>query len=109
MSGDDLQREFIKMALSDDKEALPKALSPTFLSASQRAVHGGFGGSSLSSMNQHSIDFIAEFINAIGDEGQSEPNMYLWIRTLITRASLIGLFGRDNPLENNLNLESDLW
>ncbi|RDW69215.1 cytochrome P450-5 [Coleophoma cylindrospora] len=85
-----------------------KDLVPNF----NEANHAGMQPKPLHAMNATAFNYISRTLDKVspGDEGGvAVPNLYLWIRDVITFAAAHSLLGKENPWENNPSLVEDMW
>jgi hypothetical protein len=74
------------------------------------SIHGSMNASAVQKMNVTAVGFIVEALNEATRAGTMEqPNMYLWLRDLITIPTTRVLFGKENPFEKDRSLLQTLW
>lgn len=55
-------------------------------------------GDSLNELTLSTLNSVADTLNAIGDDGLDIPNIYIWLRQVMSLATAAGLFGHEhNP------------
>ncbi|KAK3320887.1 cytochrome P450 [Cercophora scortea] len=96
------------LGMTDDEFApVPKSV-PDLI----QAVHSSMASKHLHAMNATALNYIADEINAIGSfslPSLDVNNAWIWIRTLITKATTNAMFGHRNPFHFNPSLVDDLW
>jgi len=107
MTIDPFLMDFAKVAL--DKDALSMIKRGGLLDDAVAALHAGFSGGNVAHTEKRVLDFFAQYINSIDENGVEEPNAYLWIRGLITRATCHALLGQEDPIAKNSTLIEDIW
>ncbi|KAF7555723.1 hypothetical protein G7Z17_g1957 [Cylindrodendrum hubeiense] len=82
-------------------------LVPDFFSV----IHPAMTGDHLHRMNANALNYVSKQLGAIGsgDEPLKVPNLYLWVRDLMTMATTEALYGPDNPIKEHSSLIEDLW
>ncbi|KAJ3537864.1 hypothetical protein NM208_g6147 [Fusarium decemcellulare] len=61
-------------------------------------------------MNANALAYVAQTLNAIGSDNELVvPNIYLWVRDLMTMATSEALYGPQNPIAKDPSLIDDLW
>jgi hypothetical protein len=76
------------------------------------SIHASMNATSVKKMNVTALNFIAETFNKAtqGDSSaMAHPNMYLWLRDLITIPTTRAFFGKENPFEMDKSLLQAIW
>jgi hypothetical protein len=78
------------------------------------AIQGAMGREHVHPMNAAALNYyVADELNAIGGshgrEALEVPNLYFWLRRLMSIATAEALYGPENPLCKNENLVDDFW
>lgn len=61
-------------------------------------------------MSNRALGYISSTLDDIGADGGLElPNLYLWVRNVVTIATTRALFGKENPYEKIPSATEDLW
>lgn len=75
-----------------------------------RQTPSSMAGQNLYRMNLRALVYVAERINAIGEDGLAIENVYLWLRDMMTMATAEALYGRrENPLAKDASLMDTFW
>ncbi|KAF4983952.1 hypothetical protein FZEAL_744 [Fusarium zealandicum] len=100
------QRELL---LSDKAFKIVKetSLVPEFFAS----IHPAMTGANLHLMTANALNYVSGQLGLIGDGGKALdiPNLYLWVRDLMTLATTEALYGPENPIRENPSLIKDLW
>ena len=73
-------------------------------------IHEGMTVQYIHQMNVNALSFTTEQLGAIGvNEEVLVPNVYLWVRDLMTMATCEALYGSENPMKKQPSLLDDLW
>lgn len=62
----------------------------------QRVFQTTLSGDALHDLTLSTMDCVADTLNAIGDSGLEVQNLYMWLREVMSYATSVGLFGREN-------------
>ncbi len=104
--------EFTQPFLGLSDEAFRPGLGPrereSLLPARMTGLHQAMQPEHLHRMNAAALNYIAESLNAV-DAPIQIPNLYLWLRDLMTFATTEALYGSENPLRGRKDLVEDLW
>ena len=73
-----------------------------------KSIYEGTTARHIHQLNVASLKHVSQQINAIGDDGFVAPNIYLWLRNLMTVATCEALFGPKNPIRSDEIVE-DVW
>ena len=67
-------------------------------------------GEGLQRMNAVALPHIAERLSKLADKGEIQvPNVWLWLRELMMSASCLAVYGKEDPLAGNPELEQAMW
>ncbi|KAF0330819.1 prostacyclin synthase [Colletotrichum asianum] len=77
-------------------------------------IHPALNGAHLHRMNANALKYVSAELDRIGggvgDEGGLDvPNLFAWLRRVMTLATTEGLYGVENPVMKDLSLIDDLW
>ncbi|KHN98710.1 Cytochrome P450 [Metarhizium album ARSEF 1941] len=73
-------------------------------------LHVTVRGEPLRRMNLNALKYISSRLDgAKGEKQMPMPNLYLWLRELMTSATTTALLGRKNPFLHRPELVDDLW
>ena len=105
--------EFAQKSFGLSRETFAKVTSnPTLVPTFTEALHSSMNSASVNAMNAHSLKYISQTLDNIkaGEDGGLEvPNLYLWVRDIMTLATSRSLLGKENPFEKDLSLIDRLW
>lgn len=73
-----------------------------------KSIYEGTTAKHIHQLNITSLQHVSLHINAIGKDGFDAPNIYLWLRNLMTVATCEALFGPRNPIRSD-ELVEDVW
>ena len=73
-----------------------------------RSMYDGTTARHVHQLNVTSLEHVSQYINSIGPKGLDVPNIYMWLRNLMTVATCEGLFGPRNPIRDDQSVE-DVW
>lgn len=73
-----------------------------------KSIYEGTTAKHIHQLNITSLKHVSLHINAIGKDGFDAPNIYLWLRNLMTVATCEALFGPRNPIRSD-ELVEDVW
>ncbi|KAM0431294.1 hypothetical protein ACHAPT_005265 [Fusarium lateritium] len=99
------QRE---LALSDEASKIVREtnLVPDFFSVITKSM----AGEHTHRMNANALRYVSKELEALGGSEPSKvPNLFLWVRDLMTIATTEALYGPDNPIKGRPDLLEDLW
>lgn len=65
-------------------------------------IHKGMAPHYVHRMNANALQDVARTLNSVSDGDVEVPNLWLWIRDLMTIATCKGLYGPDNPIDHDL-------
>ena len=82
-----------------------ESLLPAFVNA----IHHSMLQEHLHKMNAAALRYIAQRLNAVTASGTEIPNVYMWMRDLMTLATTEALYGAKNPIRGRPDLIDDLW
>ncbi|KAK7428295.1 hypothetical protein QQZ08_005192 [Neonectria magnoliae] len=103
--------EFAQRELAFSNETLrilqETQLVPDFFAS----IHPAMTGAHLHRMNANALNYVSGQLDGIGGGGKAfeVPNLFLWVRDLMTMATTEALYGSENPLRENPSLVEDLW
>ncbi|KAH7152650.1 cytochrome P450 [Dactylonectria macrodidyma] len=103
--------EFAQRELGFSDRAL-KILKETDLIPDFFAViHPAMTGSHLHKMNANALNYVSKQLDGIGGGGDAfvVPNLFVWVRDLMTMATTEALYGPDNPFRGRPSLIQDVW
>ncbi|KAF4817974.1 25-hydroxycholesterol 7-alpha-hydroxylase [Colletotrichum siamense] len=77
-------------------------------------IHPALNGAHLHRMNANALKYVSAELDRIGggvgdESGLDVPNLFAWVRRVMTLATTEGLYGVENPVMKNLTLIDDLW
>ncbi|KAJ0339901.1 hypothetical protein COL922a_003930 [Colletotrichum nupharicola] len=77
-------------------------------------IHPALNGAHLHRMNANALKYVSAELDRIGggvgdESGLDVPNLFAWVRRVMTLATTEGLYGVENPLMKDLTLIDDLW
>lgn len=105
--------EFAQKSFGLSAETFAKVTSnPDLVPAFTDAIHNSMNSRNVNEMNTHSLEYISQTLDNIkaGEDGGLEvPNLYLWVRDIITLATGRSLLGKENPFEKDSSLIECLW
>ncbi|KAM5357481.1 hypothetical protein ACJZ2D_016220 [Fusarium nematophilum] len=100
------QRE---LAISDEtfKIVQETNLVPEFFTVIAPAMTG----SNLHRMNANALKYVSKQLEVSGgsNEALQVPNLFLWVRDLMTLATTEAMYGPENPVRKNPSMVDDLW
>ena len=106
-------QDFAEKTLGLSPEAVAKTAGDRkFLLTFTDAIHMGMKASYVIDMNTTALNFISGTLDAVkpgADGGLEVPNLYLWIRDLISVATSKALLGNSNPFEKDPTLVDAMW
>ena len=73
-----------------------------------KSIYEGTTAQHIHQLNVTSLKHVSLHINDIGKDGFVAPNIYLWLRDLMTVATCEALFGPRNPIKEQ-QLVDDVW
>ncbi|KAF5023470.1 hypothetical protein F66182_4470 [Fusarium sp. NRRL 66182] len=76
-----------------------------------QVIHPAMTGDHLHRMNANALRYVSKELDSIGDARNpfKTPNLWLWLRDLMTMATAEALYGPENPLMKEPSLLRDLW
>lgn len=78
--------------------------------AMQRVFQTTLSGDPLSGLTLSTLASVADTLNAVGGSGLEIPNMYMWIREVMSLATSAGLFGHEhNPYGKDSAVTDAQW
>jgi hypothetical protein len=81
------------------KEAGEAFASGGHMNHVHHVIHNSLNGQSLHRLNVRVLEKIATGINDIPPSSSLDiPNVYLWLRNLVSHATMEGLYGKNNPM-----------
>ncbi|KAJ3543484.1 hypothetical protein NM208_g3553 [Fusarium decemcellulare] len=82
-------------------------LVPEFFACIPPAMSGAY----LHRMNANALNYISKQLEIIGSGGKPlhVPNLFLWVRELMTMATTEAMYGPENPIREDPSLQDDLW
>jgi hypothetical protein len=92
-----------------DEETASKVQQPGHLDEALGALHAGFAGGNALVAEERALDFLSHWASSISSNGVEAPNLYLWVRDLISRVTFHATLGRKNPFEKDDSLMKDIW
>lgn len=96
-------------AVTGYDEASHKIVSETnILPEYFKSIYEGTTAQHIHQLNVTSLRHVSQHINGIGKDGFVAPNIYLWLRDLMTVATCEALFGPNNPIRSQ-ELVEDIW
>jgi hypothetical protein len=102
--------EFAVKSSGLSKQAVHTIQTTDLLDNFNKALHQSLSGKFLPHMNKSSLGYIAEQLNDLpGDQRLEIPNLYRWLRDLITMATVEGLYGSTNLFREEPILLEDFW
>ncbi|RMJ13686.1 hypothetical protein CDV36_006655 [Fusarium kuroshium] len=99
------QRE---LAISNESARIVREtnLVPDFFSVITKSMAGEY----THRMNANALKYVSKELETLGSsEPMKIPNLYLWVRDMMTIATTEALYGPDNPIKGNPGLLEDLW
>ncbi|KAH8658365.1 cytochrome P450 [Xylariales sp. PMI_506] len=66
-------------------------------------------GQPLYRMNVTALKYVASILNSVNQNGFEIPDVYLWLRKVMTLATAEGLYGAKSPLRDDPSLLDNLW
>ncbi|KAF4922163.1 5-beta-cholestane-3-alpha,7-alpha-diol 12-alpha-hydroxylase [Colletotrichum viniferum] len=77
-------------------------------------IHPALNGAHLHRMNANALKYVSVELDRIGggvsdESGVDVPNLFAWVRRVMTLATTEGLYGAENPVTKDLTLIDDLW
>ncbi|TPX07067.1 uncharacterized protein E0L32_011055 [Thyridium curvatum] len=114
MTFDPFMLDFSKTALglSDHSMAALEGdggLDESLNSETITAMKVAMTGQNLYRTNVNALGSIKSRLNVINEEGITIPNLYLWLRELMTQATVEALYGEANPMKHDPSLIDALW
>ena len=103
------ESDFSQKTIGLSKAAAAKTTQPGVLPGLNEVIHVSLRPSSVHAMNVQALTFISRTLDHIGREGIEAPNLYLWLRDLITMATTRALYGKENPFEKDPKLSQLHW
>ena len=99
--------------LSDDAMSVLRGEDGTLNRSSTHdvlhAMKPAMMGPNLYRMNVRALSNVSTLLNGIGPEGLHVSNVYLWLRDVMTMATMEGLYGKANPMRQDPTLIDSLW
>lgn len=75
-----------------------------------RVFTATLSGDSLNELTLSTLNSVADTLNAVGDDGLNIPNIYMWLRQVMSLATAEGLFGhKHNPYGEDLGVIDAQW
>ncbi len=112
-SFDPLVVEFAQKSFGLSEETFAKIRNnPDLVPSFTEAIHASMKASYVHEMNVNALNYISQVLDSSqpgGDDGIDIPNLYLWLREIISSATLKTLFGKENPFEKDPSLIESLW
>jgi len=71
-------------------------------------IHAGLRPVHIQELSVVACGYISGRLNEVASNGLEIPNLFLWVREVITIASTRALFGRENPFDKDPSLIEDL-
>ncbi len=81
-----------------------ESLLPAFINS----MHQAMQPEHLHGMKAAALNYIAQSLNAVDDPIEI-PNLYMWLRYLVSTATAEALYGSKNPLRGRKDLIDDIW
>lgn len=102
--------EFAQRELRFSNDALKIIQETTLVPEFFSVIHPAMTGAHLHRMNATALNYVSNELDAIGNGGEAleVPNLYQWVRDLMTLATTEALYGPDNPIRKHPNLVQDL-
>lgn len=97
-------RRELKYTDEEDKIVRESGLMDEFFDA----IHEGMSAYNTNRMNASALRYITEHLGGLGDE-KEVPNLFLWLRDLMTMATCEALYGPENPMRGRPDLLEDIW
>jgi len=72
-----------------------------------QAMPPSLAGSHLRRVNEAALSLLGEQLNEIQD--LEIPNLWLWVRGLLTSVTGKAMFGKEDPFSKDANMERFLW
>lgn len=91
-----------------DDESHEIVRSTDILPAYFKSIYEGTTAQHIHQLNVTSLKHVSKHINDIGFDGFVAPNIYLWLRDLMTVATCEALYGPQNPIREQ-QLVDDVW
>ncbi|WZH50219.1 cytochrome P450 [Fusarium acuminatum] len=85
------------------------SIGESLVSKMMSAIKPAMTGQNLYRMNTRALEYIGSCINSIGREGLDVPNVYQWLRELMTQATAEAIYGVENPFMKDPALVDALW
>lgn len=84
--------------------------NPTIVRDYISETHKSFSKYHMREMSARALDIIAETFNILNDtdEGSMIPNLYIWLRGILSVATYKALLGKENPFDKDPSLIDDL-
>ena len=96
--------QFTRLAFGVDNTI--EALAP---GVTMKHTRDALRGPKLLPLKNATLSCIADALNSTAGDGLDVPDLYLWIRELLTVATSDGVYGNDNPIRKNPSLIDALW
>jgi hypothetical protein len=100
--------DFVKKAFSLRRETFAK-INDEMLADFNDGIHAGMKTSFVLKMNANALNFVSKNFDGIREDRLEIPNLYLWLRDLVSLATTRALFGKENPFEKDPGLLDDMW
>jgi hypothetical protein len=82
---------------------------PPMITEIVQAIHAAMQPKYLHTMNAKALEYVADALHSVPDNGMDIANLYLWLRELITIATTEALYGSENPWKKDPALVDALW
>lgn len=73
------------------------------------AIKKGLTGRELQEMNAAMLSYVAGQLNAISDKNLTVPDLWLWMRDLMSMATVEAFYGHANPFRDDQGFLENLW
>jgi hypothetical protein len=95
------------MGATDETVEKIKTQKEKLISTFFDVIHGSMGSSNVQKMNTQAWEVTGKAFDDI--ESLEGPNMYVWVRTLVTLATTKALFGEHDPFRKDPSQVQYVW
>ena len=81
----------------------------TYTTDTLAAIKNGLTGRELHGMNAAMLSYVAGQLNAISDESSRVPGLWLWMRDIMSMATVEAFYGHANPFRDDIAFLEHLW
>lgn len=91
--------QFALAVLGASKQHVDTFAKPGVLEHISQVIHLSLTGDPVFRMNARALNDVAQLLNSIGPGSDfAVPEVFLWLRGLMSRATMVALFGARNPM-----------